>query len=342
MKVWIFSAICFLLITCITRYDPEIKDNTLKLVVDGVITDQPGPHRIRLLYSAPYNNESEIVQFISGANIQVEDNEGGVVSLTQVGTGTYATPANFVAQLGRTYSLKFSLPNGKQYRSYPEEIRQLSPIDTIVGSYRELVAKKIRGEFDLSIETTDLPSLNDYYQFKWYHYNFEPFCSYNLDSFSGRTYVIDCCDSCWSIDQCYGCVNIMSDRFINGASLKVPMVTIPYDTKDPYFILVEKRSLTESAYKFWKNVSTQVQNSGGIFDSPPITIRGNVYNVDDPDDQVLGYFGASSVVMKSMHFRRDKINKIPYGEPRDLVRFTSSCIPCSVGLTRTTQSPFGW
>lgn len=247
----------------------------------------------------------------------------------------------FVGEVGRRYSLVITLSDGREYRSQPEELKFVPPIDTVMGEYRELPSGFLRGEFDLSIETRDPVAAGNFYSYRWVHYEFKPWCSIS-PAINFRSYVVDCCESCWAIEQCVGCINILSDNFVNGAALKVPIVTIPYDSKEPYFVVVEQRSLTESAYQFWKNVSTQITSSGGIFDRPPVTIRGNMYNVDNPEEQVLGFFGASSVAMKSIHFKRDKVNKMPFGTDIIYDELSLPCVPCEVGAYRTIQTPPGW
>lgn len=343
MKPLALAAICFLLTTCITSYDYSATEHTPKLVVDGRVTDQPGPHRINLSYSTPYFNEAQFDgKYIDDATVSIEDNDGIRTTLQHSRRGTYETPGGFTGKPGKHYTLTITLANGKEYRSLPEEMKFVPPIDTIVGEYRELPEGDLRGEFDLSIETKDPSTKEDFYQYRWLHYELKPYCYLQQDPNTGFINVVDCCENCWAIDQCAGCINILSDAVVNGGSLKVPIATIPYDSKEPYFILVEQHSLTEEAYQFWKNVSTQINSSGGIFDSPPITIRGNIFNTNDPQEQVLGFFGASSVAVKSIHFQRNKISRIPFGTDRIYFQLNSPCIPCEVGLTRTTQTPTGW
>ena len=38
----------------------------------------------------------------------------------------------------------------------------------------------------------------------------------------------------------------------------------------------------------------QQQESGGLYETQPLQIRGNVYNINDPEELVLGFFNVSS------------------------------------------------
>ncbi len=49
-------------------------------------------------------------------------------------------------------------------------------------------------------------------------------------------------------------------------------------------------TLTPEAFKYWNKVSLLLTQSGSFFDAPPGAIRGNVTNVNQPEELVLGYF----------------------------------------------------
>lgn len=344
MKPLAFILSCLLLATCITPYDPEITENISKLVVDGTITDQPGPHIIRLSYSSAFvNAETYDGRAVSGASVAIEDNDGVNTPLEFTKNGIYLTPVTFVGVVGKEYSLKIKLPNGKEYRSHPEPLRAIAPIDSIISVYRRVTRTFLRGEFDVSIQFKDPPTKGDFYSFRWVHYNLEDYCKVKLDPETRILYVWGCCEPCWSIDRCPSCINVLSDKYVNGSNIKVPISTVPFDSRLPYFITVEQRSLSENAHNFWKTVSTQVNNSGGIFDSPPITIPGNLYGVTDPEEQVLGYFGASAIATRSVHIKRDKVPESPFEIPREPPYPLPECIPCnSQSGLRTSIQPKDW
>jgi hypothetical protein len=53
---------------------------------------------------------------------------------------------------------------------------------------------------------------------------------------------------------------------------------------------VKQYSLTPEAYRFWEEISIQQSSGGGIFDPPPFRLSTNIHNVDDPSENVSGYF----------------------------------------------------
>jgi hypothetical protein len=74
--------------------------------------------------------------------------------------------------------------------------------------------------------------------------------------------------------------------------LKVASQTLDWSFEERHYFNVYLQSLTERAYTFWDQIDQTVSNVGTIFDAPPAPILGNIYNLNDPDEQVLGYFSA--------------------------------------------------
>jgi hypothetical protein len=64
---------------------------------------------------------------------------------------------------------------------------------------------------------------------------------------------------------------------------------------EKHFYNVAQHAITKEAYEYWETVKKIAQPSGSIFDTPPAPIPGNIYNVNDPDEQVLGFFELSAV-----------------------------------------------
>ena len=126
-----------LLASCVTPYQSEPKSlASSALIVDGYITDQPGPHQITLSFSTDYTVTS-LNFVVSGANVSVTDDLGNRQSFNEIGRGVYRTPASYQGQPGRTYKLTIVLPDGRRYESKPEKIKAVPAIDRIYDEYTE-------------------------------------------------------------------------------------------------------------------------------------------------------------------------------------------------------------
>lgn len=72
-----------------------------------------------------------------------------------------------------------------------------------------------------------------------------------------------------------------------------------FDPKDRrvshiYFVALSQIRLTEVAYRFWDVLRTNSSDVGGLFSPEPSELRGNIVNIDDPDELVLGYISVAT------------------------------------------------
>jgi len=337
------ATIIFLLTQCVSNFDPKITQNTPKLVVDGLITNQSGAYRIKLQYSSPYTNQTS-VRAIGGATVEINDDRGTRETLTDRGSGIYET-VSVKGTIGRKYTLKIKTPDGKTYESKPELLKAVTGFGKIYTEYKDTQTSKVRGQFNLFTEVSDPDTPNDYYRWKWTHYQAISYCLQTVTGGPGGPVYTQnkCCEPCWRVEPCNGCVILASDRLTNGKTItRIPLGSIPYEDITSYFVLFEQYSLTPEAYQFWKSVDSQINNSGGIFDLPPATVTGNLVCTSHPEDQVLGYFGASSVVYKPMYVPRNTANVKPYEFTQGVFTDLNQCVKCQESPFRTAKKPSGW
>jgi hypothetical protein len=56
-----------------------------------------------------------------------------------------------------------------------------------------------------------------------------------------------------------------------------------------YSVEVNQTRITEEAYRYWQMMERNSTNVGGLFSPEPSELRGNIVNVDDEAEMVLGY-----------------------------------------------------
>jgi len=342
-----FNAIglIFLLAQCISEFDPGLVDETPQLVVDGLITDQPGPYTVRLMYSAAYSNNTITGIFPQPASVTLFDDAGNSEKLKYTSNGFYSTSVNGMkGVIGYSYWIEIIFSDGKKYESRPELLGAVNQIDTIYTEYVPLQSEFLRGKYATYIDATDPGGSRNYYKWSWMHYEVKTLCGISYD-FPPLTKVEwSCCQACWNVTRCEGCINILSDEYIDGKKIaKQFLLDIPYNSVDPYFLLVKQESLTQPAFKFWSTIRSLVSNSGGIFDTPPIAVEGNIFNTSDPEEIVLGYFGASAVSLKGVHIPRLRSGEPPAGYTGPtMIPPRRSCKPCEETYLSTAIKPIGW
>jgi hypothetical protein len=122
---------------------------------------------------------------------------------------------------------------------------------------------------------------------------------------------------CYESGGIVGSLNIASTRDLGLDIIhRQPINFVPKRGKklsSRYSILIKQYSLTQQAYDYWENVKEQLEGAGSIFSPPPSQIIGNVYNIDDDTELVLGYFQVSAVTEKRFFIARGEVPRDPGG-----------------------------
>jgi hypothetical protein len=93
----------------------------------------------------------------------------------------------------------------------------------------------------------------------------------------------------------YQDIQLFDGRDLEGGILKNQLVL----ARDPepdiefwerHYFNVSQYSITSSCFEYWSKLKTVANPTGSFIDVPPAAVLGNIYNVDDPDEPVLGYF----------------------------------------------------
>lgn len=331
------------LFSCIDQISLPIRNEAPRLVVDGLITNEKPPYRVRLSFSGSFafDQENPQDQKITNATVTLKDDAGHSTALAHIPTnpGFYqTTDSSFIGQPGRTYTLTIRLADGKTYVSAPETMPAVPPIDSLYARFTPTESVVLPYQYHFYADIDDPADQVNYYRWTAYAYT------------SRISTGVACCLGCPSrcYDRCWlqffsQDINILSDKGVNGNQLPQRLVMrSPIYTQGPTLVEMQQYSLTPSAYQFWKLFKEQQSRTGTIFDPLPAPITGNIRNSNDPDEQVLGYFGASAVVRK--RFREQ--GEATYGQA--IYGFLSSLtIPqgdcrATYGYQWPVVEPAGW
>ncbi|MGC8864648.1 MAG: DUF4249 domain-containing protein [Bacteroidales bacterium] len=94
-------------VSCTEKMDIVLDESYTRLVVEGLITNEPGPHVIKLTTTAPYFS-NQPVPLVSGAHVFLSFN-GDSIPLLESSPGIYTTPSHFTGIVGTTYRLGIRL-----------------------------------------------------------------------------------------------------------------------------------------------------------------------------------------------------------------------------------------
>jgi hypothetical protein len=299
-----------LLSSCIRNINVPIRSVPPILVVEGLITTDSAPYTINLSYSGPFSNTSQAnldtsQHFITDANVTIEDDLGDSTPCSWVGLGTYqSTDSNFIGTVGRTYKLKVYLSNGKTYVSKLETITAIPPIDSLTIIYDSADITGIQPPpLVVSLNTHDPGGTQNFY--RWTASGYFPRkswgapCNGFVDPPCTNPYMCTCHALCEQ-DNPDNQVTVLSNQFIEGREIILPIYYSPVYWFGEHFIEINQYSLSLDAYQFWEQYLAQTNRTGSILDPLPAPLTGNIYNQADSIDLALGIFSASAVYTKKV------------------------------------------
>lgn len=248
MLIYLFTA-------CQEVVEVDLKETSAKLVIDGLVTDQPGPYYVKLSTTGNFYS-TEPAPTIADAVVTIADDAGNSETLTQeFEPGSYQTNL-LQGVVGRTYYLTVQ-HNGQTYQSEAylppvTDIDSLKPkfvkesVTKDEGYYLYFYAKEPRGEAN-------------YYRFLIYE---------NDSLYNSKEDIL-----------------IANDEFVKGYINGLEL-DYPFDLGDK--VRLEMYSLTKPAYDYYNGLINVYGNDGGLFSPPPANPPTTISN------GALGIFRASS------------------------------------------------
>lgn len=253
---------------CEDVIDVDLDEGESQFVVDGYVTDQPGPYTVTLSKTAAYFTNASTPR-ISGATVTIADSEGNTELLTETTPGNYVT-SSLQGKIGNKYVLTVKV-EGEEFRA-ETEIKRIPEIDSLGQTFKDESTGWDEG-FYVLYYGPEFPGPGDYYRFK----------IYRNDTLMNRPEDL----------------LVRSDEFVEGSYINGPeMNNDPFKPGDK--VRVENCSLTQDNYYFYNELFTQV-NNGGIFANPPANVRTNIVNVNaSSKKKAVGYFGGMAIRSKEM------------------------------------------
>lgn len=299
--------------SCEEQFWPELGDKYENiLVVEGMITSEPGPYTVLLSSSTSIDNP--VYTPLSGYEAIFMDNLGNSEILSEVESGVYKTAVDGIqGTIGKKYQLSIQSPQGKTYQSGFEEIRAPVGIDSIYITldYRENSGFPfdIPGyQFYLNTEAATKDST--YYLWKLertyeYHADFRTYFWFDgeLHSFPDT----DSIKICWKTDPVYQIFTESTVGLAEPIISDFPLHYVSFDNREfsvRYSLLVNQLTISEQAQEYWKRVNEQNTTGGEFYTKMPYQVRGNINNINNPDETVLGYFQAAGSDKKRVFFNR--------------------------------------
>jgi Domain of unknown function (DUF4249) len=259
----------------------DLTPGPTQLVIDGWLTDQPGPQRIKLTNSAAYFDNSA-AKPVLGATVTVADETGRIFEFKDlkkdgVYVWTPASPRDTLARRGLRYGLQIKT-NGEEYVAQTQ-FNRVPKIDSVTYFPEKPTVAPTKGPkegFQAEFWSRDLVGRGDCYWIK---------ASKNGKYFGSTNDISVAYDGAFSQGSA-------SDGLIFILPIRRSINPELWSEKDT--IRVELHAIPLEAYYFLQQVQQEGSNQG-LFATPPANILTNVINRDTKGRKPLGFFGASSV-----------------------------------------------
>jgi hypothetical protein len=373
MKISRLSIYLLLLTSCVSPYEIKPAQYHDGIVVEGLISDQPGPYVVKITKVSPITDYINQPEAVAGASIVIYDDEGTVETLTEKSPGNYYTNS-IQGVIGRSYYITVATPDGSTYQSTPEKLTPVGDIKNVnyefVQNEDPFKSRQITSKngFNVYLDGEVLPSQEGRVWWRWngtFHiFTYPklkmkvvpkpgppqepppmipdpPACSGWLYYARSGFYQIgtcQCCD-CW-VTQ-YNQLPLLSDPALTKGneinSQFVGFVEANVRTfYDKYYMQIDQLSVSQSMYDFWKRVKQEQSNSSNLFQTPPAKTGGNIIPTSIGATNVVGYFAASSMKTYILTLSR---SDVPYGvQPIDTI--ADACT--APYKNSTTAKPIFW
>lgn len=376
LSVFKKAVIAFLLVSvaCVDPYLKRFTGTEDIVIVESLLSDQLLGNYVKLTRSVAGDGISTNFLPLKGAQVSVKVNDSHSVNLEETASGYYTFPDGFKGEPGNTYQLVFTT-NGQTFQSRAETMLAPPKIDRIHHKFDPRGIKDLEGKLSPSqkiyIDTDDPGETVDFYMWKSTLYEEQFWCKtcdngyYYRDNTTGPLgecreerfrrgkFDYQCDSRCWDIFPQTE-VNIMKDEFSNGQTIKDRLVAnLPVYQMIGSLVQVQQFRISEETFKYLNLVQSQGQNTGGLADTPPVTLVGNVSG-SDISQPVAGYFIVGSSDQKL--YWLDKLD-IPAGtptlgllgdgrsarpEPSGMDTTRPPMAPCTNSDKRTNHKPEGW
>ena len=319
MKLAFLLPLYFILHSCLEPFSATVGDDaTNLLVVDGLISNENAAHKVILTRSLS-NIDQEIIP-VTGALVIIEDDLGNKTELAENEDGIYETdPNTFQGVPGRTYQLYIKTQERKVYQSEPCFMQPPSEIDEVYyspGNNPDSISNRKYTGLGIFVsghaETEEIEYLRWAFEEDW---KFRvPFGHDEVPAPDGSLQPVVPKRYCWKSAVSS---KILLHAFSNQTQQKV-------EAKELYFIdsentdklnlrystIIKQYSISKDEYDFWRKLDQSNSDVSNIFGEQPYTIKGNIKNIDNPDENVLGYFQVAGVATKRMYIDNSEIRPL--------------------------------
>ncbi|MBK9980907.1 MAG: DUF4249 domain-containing protein [Saprospiraceae bacterium] len=299
--------------SCIKNFEPDIlTSDAKKYVVTGQVAAGDSLQRVNVSLTSPIN-EPEYIP-VPGCEVNIYDDKGHQFSLNDAGKGDYTVvidPVFFAP--GVSFKVEIKTPAGDMLVSDYDSLTQVPPIDSIYYQRKD-IERSEPGDFLMGIQFyVDLKGTETSSRyFRWEEFEtWEYHADYPLEwYYDGTVHHVFPPDFsrkvCWTTRKLPDIFTLSTNTLEANRYDLFPLHFVGNKSSRlayGYSLLTKQYSLSEKGYNYWEQLRANSDPEGGLYEKQPLAVKGNMHNLTHPEFDVLGYFGATSVVSQRMFIK---------------------------------------
>jgi len=310
-----FVMLIMILSSCIKRYEPDIKGtDAVKYVITGQVISGDQIQVVNVGTASPISKPAIIP--VTGCTVKIIDAKGNTYPAIDVWNGNYnvSIPQSELVP-GNSFKVDIQVQGGAHIVSDFDQIQDCPVVDSVyyvtqklptsspvifnqgIQFYLNLNAENYACRY-YKWEATETWEYHSQYPIEWWyngriHHTFPPDSSKMV---------------CWRTSKLRDIYMLSTKNLVENKYTQYPLHFVDNISSSRlvygYSLLIRQYALSEAAYVYWERIRVNSQEQGGLYESQPLSVKGNLHDVTNPDQQVLGFFGATSVKSKRIFIRK--------------------------------------
>ncbi|NCD69160.1 DUF4249 domain-containing protein [Mucilaginibacter agri] len=286
---------------CKKPFTPEVINKPSNyLVVEGTLNTGGDTTTLKLSRTTQLNDTAK-TQAENGAALYVEDNNNIRYSFIPESKGVYK--AQLILQGSKTCTLHITTKDQQQYASDVIPVLTTPPIDSLQFTV-------LSNGLQFYTSTHDPTNTVKYYRWDydetWEYVSFyQSRLKYVNDQIQYRDLATEDIYRCWAQAPALAIVVASTAGLSQSVINNEPVGYVDISSgklAHGYSLLLKQYSLTKEAYEYWQKLKKNTEQLGSIFDAQPSDLKGNMHNVANSDEPVLGFVSASGITTKRILF----------------------------------------
>jgi hypothetical protein len=325
-KILIFFLLVIAMMqSCIIPFDPQIESKDInKYVISGQVADNSGIQTVSVSRASAVGNPQFIP--VSGCSVRIFNDNWHQFEMYETEAGRYTGKIDLKYMFpGASFMVKIVTPDGSVIESDFDTMNECPAIDSVYYIIQEFPSN-LPGVMTTGLQFyVDLNGGN--VKSRYFRWDVIETWEYHSDHprewyYDGTVHQISPPDSsrmiCWTTELQKNIYTLSTENLVLNKYSMLPLNFVNNHTSKliyGYSLLLKQYAISEEAYSYWDQMRINSSDMGGLYEKQPLSITGNLHNISDPGQEVLGFFSAAMGRSKRIFIRNVENFVIDFQNP---------------------------